>query len=314
MRLGETAMPAAVEQFKAKKTSAVFRLVGAAGDGSIVAKRRSRGAASGLLVERAVYDEVLPAMGLPALRCFGMVDDDEDDSTWLFVEDGGARYYTSDSAAERSALGAWLGVLHTRGTAAAKDLELPDRGSAPFHAYLADGRSTVIEHRGNPALDAGERAILDELLALLDLVDSRWPAVAEFCAALPRVLVHGDLIGRNVSMRWEGATPRVLTFDWEKAGWGIPSIDLAQAPVPSPQFSADADVETYWAAVRHAWPQMDRETLAHSAWYATIFRCLIAVHWDAPYLRVAWPHRTMAKMEYYRSTLRMASERVGLGV
>jgi aminoglycoside phosphotransferase (APT) family kinase protein len=171
-----------------------------------------------------------------------------------------------------------------------------------------------MKHRGNPALDDSEQAILTDLLGLVDLVDSRWGEVESFCASMPRVLVHGDLIARNVCMRFDGGAPLVLAIDWEKAGWGIPSIDLAQAPVPSPQFSADADVVSYCDVVRSTWPRMDREMLEHSAWYATIFRCLSALHWDARYLRLDWPHRTMAKVEYYRSALRMACERAGLGV
>jgi hypothetical protein len=313
LALGARSLPTEVERFKAKKTSAVYRLVGADHGANVVAKRRSIESAQGLRIERTVYDEVLPGMPGTSLRCLGMVEDDGDGSTWLFIEDGGPRYYSPDSAAERRALGSWLGALHTEGTAAAQGADLPDRGPAPFRGYLADGRATIIEHRGNPALDEGEHRILLELLHLIDLVDSRWDELSAFCAAMPRVLVHGDLIARNVCLRIEAGTTHVLTIDWEKAGWGIPSTDLAQAPIPSPQFAADAEIDAYRAAVRHVWPHLDREALEHSAWYATIFRCLIAIHWDAPYLRVDWPHRTMAKMEYYRSALALACGRVGWG-
>jgi hypothetical protein len=313
MQLDGRIVPSRIEQFKAKKTSSVYRLVGARDGVDIVAKRRSKPSAHGLMVERTVYEQILPCTGVPSVRYLGMVDDEEDASTWLFVEDGGGRYYAPDSAVERRALGTWLGLLHTKGTAAAERIDLPDRGPGPFRKYLAHGKATISEHRGNPALDDREQTILRELLELMELLDSTWRGVEEFCASMPRVFVHGDLIARNICMRVEDSVLRVLTIDWEKSGWGIPSMDLAQAPLSSPQFSADADVDTYWDVVQDAWPRLSREALQHSAWYGTIFRCLIAVHWDAPYLRLDWPHRTMAKMEYYCSALRRACREVGIG-
>jgi hypothetical protein len=311
-RLGNTTRPARIEIIKEKKTSAVYRLIGVDNGADVIVKRRSRAAAHGLRVEQTLYDEILPYMGVACLRSLGLIDG-PDDGSWLFTEDAGPLRYSPESPLERRALGSWLGVLHTQGTVIASAVELPDRGPEVFRAYLADGTATILQHLGNAALYDDERSTLHEVLRLLDIVDARWSDIEEFCAALPRVLVHGDLIARNVCVRVQDGTPQIMPIDWEKAGWGIASIDLAQSPLPSKQFAGNADPEAYCAAIRHVWPHLKADMFRHSAWYATIFRCLAAVHWDAPYLRLSWPHRTMKKIEYYRSALRLACEHVGIG-
>jgi hypothetical protein len=298
-----------IETIKDKKGSGVYRLVGVHGGSNVIAKRRTPEGAPGLLVERALYRDVLPQLGIPTLQYFGLVE--HDGATWLFVEDAGPGRYSPESPGERKLLGAWLGRVHTAGTEVARGLHLPERGPVAFHAHLVDGRQRIIQHRENPALNDEERSILHELLRLLDLVESRWGEVEAFCAGMPRVLVHGDLIARNVCVRMDAGALAIIGIDWEKAGWGVPSIDLAQAPIPSTLFAGYPDVNAYSDAVRHVWPHLDAGTLESSAWFATIFRCLAAIHWDARYVRLVWPHRTMAKMAYYRTALTVACDRVG---
>jgi len=310
--LGPQSEPRDVEVIKEKKTSAVYRLVFDGARPSVIAKRRAGESGTALATEQGIYDAVLARMSAPALRCEGFIRDDGEGASWLFVEDAGTHSYDPGASDDRAALGCWLGELHTVGSGLATPLDLPDRGPGPFRAYLADGLETLRSHHANPAFDDEERAIITDLVALLELVGAHWNDVAAFCESLPRVLVHGDLIPRNICLRAVGEATHVLAIDWEKAGWGIPSIDLAQTPLPSHQFAANADIERYWEIVRDHWSGLDLAALEFSAWYATIFRCLAAIHWDARYLRLDWPHRTVAKMEYYRSALRLACRRVGI--
>src|SRR5206468_1604040 len=70
-----------------KRKSAVYRLHGVGPDGrAVIAKRCLVATAE---VERTVYEEFLPRVSVPALRCYGLVKEPDGDRCWLFLEDAG---------------------------------------------------------------------------------------------------------------------------------------------------------------------------------------------------------------------------------
>ena len=121
-----------------------------------------------------------------------------------------------------------------------------------------------------------------------------------FCEGIPQTLVHGDFVGKNVTIRSGQDGKTLLPFDWENAGWGVPAVDLAQAALPRTSFLANPELATYLSLVRGRWPGLDLATIEGLANYGRIFRCLAALHWEAQSLAhqwVEWPLKNMAAYE-----------------
>jgi hypothetical protein len=111
--------------------SSCYRLIGAAADGRpVVAKsaRRSR-----LMIERSIYVDILPLLPITTLRCYGSVENHEDDTCWLFLEDAGDLCYDDTRAPHRALAADWLAEMHTATSALSLQGILPDRGP---HHYL----------------------------------------------------------------------------------------------------------------------------------------------------------------------------------
>jgi len=160
-RLESGDVPSSVEVLKpAKRKCAVFRLNGvAAGNGSIVAKRRER---SGLDLERRFYTEVLPSMSLPTLEVHGCLECREDDSgedqSWLFLEDAGERWYDRGASDHLDLAVRWLADLHTRSSDWAA--QMPDTGPHYFQTVAEDAIRGVRASLDHPALSAEDASVL----------------------------------------------------------------------------------------------------------------------------------------------------------
>ena len=99
-----------IEILKLKSKSAVYRLSGVGPDRSTVVAKRCPAATA--TVERAIYDEFLASLPLPALRCYGFVPEPTSDVGWLFLEDAGKQAYSPDNGDHRALAGRWLGTVH----------------------------------------------------------------------------------------------------------------------------------------------------------------------------------------------------------
>jgi hypothetical protein len=82
---GHKQLPDAVDVLKTGKggKTSAYRLwgLGPGGEGVIV----KCGSAAALEFERSIYQEVLPALPLPSLRCYGFLE--AGSTAWLFLED-----------------------------------------------------------------------------------------------------------------------------------------------------------------------------------------------------------------------------------
>ena len=88
--------PARITILKETRHSAVYRLHAAGPEGrSVVAKRCKPSAAA---MERAIYEDILPTLPVPALRFYGLLQEDgesaDDQRCWLFIEDAGHEKYS----------------------------------------------------------------------------------------------------------------------------------------------------------------------------------------------------------------------------
>ena len=268
-----SAGPESIHVLRERSSCAIYRLTGVGPGGSAVIAKRCRAARA--RVERAVYEEVLPRLPVDSPRCYGIIED-EGRSCWLFLEDvGGERYVTSDP--EQYALaGRWLGLMHTSAAiladAATAAARLPDGGPGRYLGHLRSAREDILRNISNPALTAGEVALLRALASQLDVLERRWGWLEESCPRAPSTLVHGDFRPKNAYIRRDHGGARLFPIDWETAGWGVPAADLTRV-----------DIAAYWSVVRECW-SLDLQAIRRLATVGQVFRFLAAISWASPYL------------------------------
>jgi phosphotransferase family enzyme len=275
-RMGpERIEPEAIERLKLKGKSAVYRLAGVGPGGSaVIAKRCPQRTAR---IERIIYEEYLSALPGAAPRFYGLLDDASHDSSWLFLEDASGQEYSRENVEHRRSAGRWLGIIHT-GCAGPAEGGLPDRGPSHYLKLLRGSRGTFVKQLMNPALAAEELITLQAVAEQLDFVESHWAEVEEFCGTVPKTLVHGDLVAKNVRLQAAGDGIALLVFDWENAGWGVPATDLCQFIGRS---TLSADLPAYGACLAERGWRIDPGQIGKLAEYGSIFRVLDNLAWAA---------------------------------
>jgi aminoglycoside phosphotransferase (APT) family kinase protein len=120
------------------------------------------------------------------------------------------------------------------------------------------------------------------------------------CAALPRTLIHGDFVAKNLRVREDGARRTLVVVDWETAGWGLPGVDLAAElegghPVP--------DLHAYAEVMQHTWPKVSRSDFEELYRIGSLLRLLAAIDWEAASLGQLSGEGTLRNLALYASTL-----------
>src|SRR2546423_510573 len=134
----ERVEPEQIETLRRASKSSIYRLQKAGPGGSnVIAKRCLAASAS---IECLVYQDVLPLLPLPALQCYGVVQDDEPEFRWLFLEDAGIQPYLKSLPAHRALLAEWLAAVHSLEFDKHVTERLPDRG--PSHYLKVLGSAT----------------------------------------------------------------------------------------------------------------------------------------------------------------------------
>jgi hypothetical protein len=303
--------PESIEIIREYGKSAVYRLAGVGTGCSTVIAKRCQTA----LIERTIYEEVLPHLSIPALHYYGFTygftrEDDKFD--WLFLEDAGREEFSPLVAEHRALAARWLGLMHTAAACVAPADHLPDRGPGHYLEHLRSGCDTILQNLANPLLKADDLVVLENIVSQCEVLESYWSQVEGFCAGLPRTLVHGDFNEKNLRVRAGRAGIALLPFDWELAGWGVPAADLAQsARLGRGRFAANPDVPTYWSVVREHWPSVDLQTIQQLANCGKLFRALAAINWRARNLSYEWVEWTMGHIRIYQAELIDAIQALG---
>jgi ATP-binding cassette subfamily B protein len=288
------------------RKSTVYRLEGAGQRGAnVIAKKCRREYA---LLERTVYEDVLPKLSVPYPRLLGMANDEDGSSCWLFLEDVGNEAYSPLNRQHRILAGRWLGALHATTTSLLSDIPLPDRGPAHYLQHLRSARDNIRENLENSALDHEQRHQLQSIHATCESVEDNWDRIQQFCLRMPETLVHGDFVGKNVRIRDSSTTIEILPFDWEHAGFGVPAVDIAKA-FSSSTFLANPDLVEYWLSTR--WANIGYDTMQQLATYGTVFRCLAALNWESHRLAYEWVEWPVKNMTHYEAELTAAVKSAG---
>lgn len=309
-RLHPDAAPSRITPVKVRrKKSAVYRLEGAGWAGSpVIAKQCSTSTA---LVERTVYEEILPRAAVTSLRYYGCLEEPDGERCWLFVEEATGADYSDLVAEHRVLAGRWLGLLHPAAAEGAAPEGLPDAGPARYLDLLRAVRELILQHLDNPVLSTDDVVFLERTRARLDHLAAHWDRIEQICGRVPQTLVHGDFKGRNIRLWAADGDTSVVVFDWEHAGWGVPAVDLAQVTVRSDWLTANPDIPTYWSTARERWPEVSLQAWWQLAFCGTVFRTLAALHWKAPNLATAWAHMYVGGVQSYVTALDSALERLG---
>jgi ATP-binding cassette subfamily B protein len=284
-----------VDRLRAKRRVQVYRLRLADGATSVIAKRRR---SEGLLVERTIYESVLPRLPLAGLHCFGFVCDEDEEFAWLFIEDAGDDRCAL--AQHRRLAARWLGTL--QGAAAELDLAscLPERGPDHYLEHLRGARRTILDNFDNPALRAGDRDMLRALVSTCELIEYGWSGVEAICSYLPRTLVHGDLADRHLRLRRDDTGPAIVAIDWEWSGWGVPAADihlLVRGATPE-------DLSCYRSTISEYVGGLDDDELQALLLMGNGFWLLAAVDWASTHLPHPRPEYGVETLYLYEQPLR----------
>ena len=282
-----------------KKRSAVYRLENVGRDGSAVIAKRGR--MSNLVVEIALYRDVLSCLPLPTLRCYGFVADDDPAFGWLFLEDAGEGRYSLGSEEHRTLAARWVGTLHTSAAAhAAAKACLPNRRLNYYRKVVWLACETIRPRLTNPALSPGDLVVLNALLSHSEVLGAHWGEVEEICNLMPQTLVHGDFSAKNVRIRQGQHGLELLPLDWDAAGWGVAAADVSQI-----------DVVLYWSIIRQHWPNLSLDTVKRFANVGRMFWGLEPVTGEAESLASDWVQNVMRKMVAYEAEIADALQATG---
>jgi hypothetical protein len=303
--------PEAIVALKEHDKSAVYRLegVGPAG-GCIIGKRCKRGAA---MVERVIYEEILPYLPIPALHYYGFIEESEGEFCWLFLEDAHGDEFSPCLEAHRTLAARWVATMHISAADIVDPEWLPDRGPAYYLRQLQLTSNIFRQNFNNPRLNRDQITVLRTILSRYEFLESRWGEINSLSDSVPRTLVHGDFVAKNMFIRKDKTGSALLAFDWENAGYGVIFVDLAQSPPASTQFSANPDIGAYWAVVRNYWPDIKTHDLERLANFGTLLRLLEAINWITERLSLEWIDKPVSTIAVYECWLAELIQTLGLG-
>jgi ATP-binding cassette, subfamily B, bacterial len=310
IRLHPNEEPLQVIPLRISRKNRIYRIEVAARS-PVIAKRSSR---AGALIERSVYERILPHAVAPSAGYHGFFEEPDGEHCWIFMEEVIGDTYLRLLAGHREEAARWLGRLHLSVADMSVNGSLPDGGPRRFLKVLQSNATCMVQHLDNPVLTPDDIATLERHHSRLCEVAAQWDRLEEVCDGAPRTLVHGDFNGKNLRVRPENGHSKVVVFDWEEAGWGVPAVDLAQHPVRFGSFSrlsASPDISTYWSTIRDRWPSGSPERTQQLAHCGSAFRALVGLSWDVSNLSDEWAHACLGDLQLYMTELDDSLERLG---
>lgn len=286
-----------------KKKSLVYRLNGMGNGGaSVIAKRTKHQIVT---IENLIYNEILPGVPVTSLFYYGCIEDDDKDFGWLFLEEARGTLYREDLNEHRTLAAKWFSVLHTTTSDMNLQLHLPYIGSERYLSYLRQASSSTHNNMANPALNNLNKGGLFSMLKRLDLIESRWTDIQEYCDLVPHCLAHGDFYSKNVHVRSLNKSMALYVFDWEYCGWGIPLEDLGGFD-PNTSDLEGSDIFLYWTRIKERWPHLDLKSIQQIINIGKIFRYLSWIEETSNVLKSEHAAYIVDELELYDSYLKKA--------
>jgi len=304
----------ALKPHRDARKSGVYRLAGVGeGGASVIAKRCVPETAR---LERDVYERVLPAIGMPALRCYGCLGEADGEFSWLFLQDAGdGKLLDSD----QDLAAAWLARPHADAATLVDVVPLPQRGAEHYREHLEFAMMILDELRTHRGAAGDQDAVaLRALKQGMRTLETSWSAIATTCASSPRSLVHGDFVAKNIRRIATPTSDGIVALDWETAGWGPIAADLPQW-IPRPprkphkpqRWSGTVGLDVYAAHARGAWDGRRRQDLERLAAVGTILRCVTGIRWGLEQVRAGGTVKSMERLRWFAEELPHAIAAVG---
>jgi hypothetical protein len=128
---------------------------------------------------------------------------------------------------------------------------------------------------------------LRRLLDRLDRLQASWESLTASCDTLPRTLVHGDFVPKNIRLASRGEEMALYPFDWETVGFGTPVADLSAIDIP-----------LYVDDVRHLWPNLSIVDVRQCVLVGRVFRFLASIDWSCDNLHRGWNTRAESRSSF----------------
>jgi hypothetical protein len=278
--------------------SVVYRLAGMGPRGSdVIAKRTSRATVE---LESRLYADLLACLPVATVRCYGIAPDDDEAMGWLFLEDAGGIPYSPERPEHRRLAARWLAGMHVAAADRPVPAALPTRDAAYYRNLLERAGRAIVEGFGNPALAPEQLTSLRPVLRRTEMLLDRWSEVEQLCTGMPKTLVHADFVAKNVRVHESPNGDRLLAFDWENAGWGLPAIDLTSI-----------DLDLYAREICVGWPAFGRADMATVARIGRIFWFTSCIQWETWAFATQSLWRLMKNLPVYERELSAVMAELG---
>jgi len=287
--------PGSLEMLQQRRYSTVYRLNHVKQAGARVIAKRCR--VSTARIEHTIYEELLPLTGMPALHCYGMLEEQEGEYCWLFLEDAGGVRYSTQLPHNRALAGRWLAQTQLAAMSAGLRSCFPDRELGHYLRLLQACRAMLRHHLDGSAMSTEDAAVFRNVSAHLDVVESLWGELEEICDVMPRTLVHGDFVNKNLRVRDTATGNVLLVFDWEFAGWGVPAVDLAQLidRVASP------DLSLYYSILNREYSHLHLRDIQAVAACGNLLRLVDQMSWTTVGQELVCPTQLVKALVLLRS-------------
>ncbi len=291
MALTGTTAQAEVEvvHLKSKREGSVYRIIESNPvSTTLIAKRAHRRKGT---IEHGVYKAIGSEDSMGSVEYYGCVEEAGTPYLWLFLEDVGDERYSPASAEDRALAATWLGALQVTIARTGAMQQFPERGPDFFQLHLKSLMHELPAIRTRSRLPQDIRRIIQGIESLCEHLAKHWIALDEFCAPVPRTLIHGDCLRKNVHVRRTSGAPEIAFFDWGGAGRGLAATDLGLLGLPAqgpPGF--DPGYAPYIDTVRELWTDVEPGLVRQLAQIGQLFWVLKVIHKSLPDLDKPLPH------------------------
>jgi Ser/Thr protein kinase RdoA (MazF antagonist) len=182
---------------------------------------------------------------------------------------------------------------------------LPDRDLDHYLRLLRDSRAILLRHLDAGALPFEDAAVFRTISTHLDELESLWDELVKICAVMPRTLVHGDFVIKNLRVRESSKGPALLVFDWEFTGWGIPAADLTQFI----DLAASPDLGRYCSILNREHSYLDLREIQAVAACGNLLRLVDQMSWATAGHEFVLPAqlvRATSLLQFYEPSIRGA--------